>query len=105
MKYHSKLFPKIKKGQVAEKIAELFLLKKGYYVFKNEFGLGPIDLIAVNEEGKVQPYDVKSVSIRSKNSKFRPGTKVSRALTLEQRKLKVKFLFVDKNGECHVSRS
>ena len=47
MKYHSKLFPKIKKGQVAEKIAELFLLKKGYFVFKNEFGLGPIDLIEV----------------------------------------------------------
>ena len=46
--HHSKL-PKIKKGMVAEQIAIQFLLQKGFFVFKNLYGVGPADLIAINE--------------------------------------------------------
>ena len=47
-------------------------------------------------------FDVKSVSYRSKKAKFRPGTKINRMLTLEQKRLKVEFLFVDKEGKCTI---
>ena len=45
--HHSKL-PKIKKGMVAEQIAIQFLLQKGFFVFKNLYGVGPADLISIN---------------------------------------------------------
>lgn len=45
----------------------------------------PVDLIAINERGAVRLFDVKSVSYRSKKAKFRPGTKINRMLTLEQK--------------------
>ena len=95
---HSKL-PKIKKGMVAEQIAIQFLLQKGFFVFKNLYGVGPADLIAINEKGKVNIYDVKSESY---SKTWKPGTRIPRALTLEQRKLKMKFIFVDKDGTCKV---
>ena len=96
--HHSKL-PKIKKGMVAEQIAIQFLLQKGFFVFKNLYGVGPADLIAINEKGKVNIYDVKSESYRKT---WKPGTRIPRSLTLEQRKLKMKFIFVDKDGTCTV---
>ena len=96
--HHSKL-PKIKKGMVAEQIAIQFFLQKGFFVFKNLYGVGPADLIAINEKGKVNIYDVKSESYRKT---WKPGTRIPRALTLEQRKLKMKFIFVDKDGTCTV---
>ena len=71
-------------------------------MFHNLYGLGPVDLIAINERGAVRLFDVKSVSYRSKKAKFRPGTKINRMLTLEQKRLKVEFLFVDKEGKCTI---
>jgi Holliday junction resolvase-like predicted endonuclease len=99
---HLSKLPKIKKGMLAEQIAIQFLLKEGYFVFKNLYGVGPADLIAINEKGKVQIFDVKSESYRNT---WKPGTRIPRALTLEQRKLKMKFIFVDKKGECRVAKS
>ena len=95
---HSKL-PKIKKGMVAEQIAIQYLLEKGFFVFKNLYGVGPADLIAINEKGKVNIYDVKSESYRKT---WKPGTRICRKLTLEQKKLKMKFIFVDKDGSCKI---
>ena len=94
--------PKIKKGMWAEQWAVLYLINKGYFVFKNLYGVGPADLIAINEKGKVQIFDVKSESYRNT---WKPGTRIPRALTLEQRKLKMKFIFVDKKGGCRVAKS
>ena len=95
---HSKL-PKIKKGMVAEQIAIQYLLEKGFFVFKNLYGVGPADLIAINEKGNVEIYDVKSESYRKT---WKPGTRICRKLTLEQKKLKMKFIFVDKDGSCKI---
>ena len=91
--------PKIKKGMWAEQLAVLHLLNQGYFVFKNLYGVGPADLIAINEKGKVNIYDVKSESYRRT---WKPGTRIPRALTLEQRKLKMQFIFVDEDGTCKV---
>jgi len=98
MQRHSKL-PKLKKGMKSEQIAILYLIEKGFFVFKNLFGLGPADLIAIDEKGKVEIYDVKSESYRKS---WKPNTRICRALTLEQKRLKMKFIFVGKDGKCTV---
>ena len=91
--------PKIKKGMLAEQVAIQYLLQAGFFVFKNLYGVGPADLIAINEKGNVEIYDVKSESYRKT---WKPGTRICRKLTLEQKKLKMKFIFVDKDGSCKI---
>jgi Holliday junction resolvase-like predicted endonuclease len=100
MVLHSKL-PKIKKGMLAEQMAIQFLLQKGFFVFKNLYGVGPADLIAINEKGAVEIFDVKTESYRKT---WKPGTRICRKLTQEQKKLKMKFIFVDKDGTCRVKQ-
>ena len=90
---------KLKKGMQSEQIAILHLIEKGYFVFKNLYGVGPADLIAINEKGAVEIFDVKTESYRKT---WKPGTRICRRLTQEQKKLKMKFIFVDKDGTCKV---
>ena len=90
---------KLKKGMKSEQIAILHLIEKGYFVFKNLYGVGPADLIAINEKGAVEIFDVKTESYRKT---WKPGTRICRKLTQEQKKLKMKFIFVDKDGTCKV---
>jgi hypothetical protein len=97
---HRFKLPKIKKGMNSEQIAILYLIEKGYFVFKNLYGVGPADLIAINEKGALEIYDVKSESYRKT---WKPGTRICRKLTQEQKKLKMKFIFVDKNGGCRIA--
>ena len=100
MVHRSKL-PKLKKGMQSEQIAILHLIEKGYFVFKNLYGVGPADLIAINEKGAVEIFDVKTESYRKT---WKPGTRICRRLTQEQKKLKMKFIFVDKDGTCKVKQ-
>ena len=90
---------KLKYGMKSEQIAILYLIEKGYFVFKNLYGVGPADLIAINEKGAVEIFDVKTESYRKT---WKPGTRICRRLTQEQKKLKMKFIFVDKDGACTV---
>ena len=99
MRRRSKL-RKLKKVMQSEQIAILYLIEKGYFVFKNLYGVGPADLIAINEKGALEIYDVKSESYRKT---WKPGTRICRKLTQEQKKLKMKFIFVDKNGGCRIA--
>ena len=97
---HRFKLPKIKKGMQSEQIAILYLIEKGFFVFKNLYGVGPADIIAINEKGALEIYDVKSESYRKT---WKPGTRICRKLTQEQKKLKMKFIFVDKNGGCRIA--
>ena len=90
---------KLKKGMQSEQIAILHLIEKGYFVFKNLYGVGPADLIAIYEKGAVEIFDVKTESYRKT---WKPGTRICRRLTQEQKRLKMKFIFVDKDGTCRV---
>ena len=83
----------------SEQIAILHLIEKGYFVFKNLYGVGPADLIAINEKGAIEIFDVKTESYRKT---WKPGTRICRRLTQEQKKLKMKFIFVDKDGTCKI---
>ena len=73
-----------------------WLLKNGYWVFKNLAPQGPIDCIAVNKNtGESVLVDIKVLS-RHKNGYIR-----SKALTELQKKIKVRLLYVDTdNFEC-----
>ena len=97
---HRFKLPKIKKGMQSEQIAILYLIEKGFFVFKNLYGVGPADLIAINEKGALEIYDVKSESYRKT---WKPGTRICRKLTQEQKKLKMKFIFVDKDGGWRIA--
>jgi len=98
---HRFKLPKLKKGMQSEQIAILHLIEKGFFVFKNLYGVGPADLIAINEKGAVEIFDVKTESYRKT---WKPGTRICRRLTQEQKKLKMKFIFVDKDGTCKVKQ-
>ena len=87
---------KIKKGQSAELVAEKFLIDGGHDVYINRHGIGPVDLIAT-KDGEIKLFDVKCESYRSSD-----GSKIARSLTSEQKKLNVKFIFVNDKEECHI---
>jgi Holliday junction resolvase len=56
---HTKTDPN-RTGDLAEHYAITWLWDKGYQVFKNCGCTGPIDLIAIDEEGNIKKIDVKS---------------------------------------------
>ena len=47
-----------------------WLTMNDYYVFDNVSGLGPCDVIAMNEAGNIMKIDIKSESIRKSNVTF-----------------------------------
>ena len=84
------------KGHFGEQLGMAWLLKNGYWVFKNLAPQGPIDCVAVKQgTGEVVLVDIKVLS-RHKNGYIR-----SKALTELQKKIKVRLLYVDTdNFEC-----
>lgn len=84
------------KGTVAENLAQMYFLQKGYLVFKSVTAQGCIDMIVINENDEIIKVDVKSVSRRE-----RDGYPVMRCRTLLQKKLNVKLLYIDtEKKEC-----
>jgi len=91
---------KMEKGLISEDKASIWLIQNGYYVFMRKQEGVPIDLVAVNKKsGKVLKIDVKSVSFR-KTGKI--GTRINRILNSRQKKLGVKLMYVQENGECNL---
>ena len=84
------------KGHFGEQLGMAWLLKNGYWVFKNLAPQGPIDCIAVNKTtNETTLVDIKVVSWH-KNGYVR-----SRIFTEIQKKLNVKILYVDTdNFKC-----
>ncbi len=70
-----------------------------YYVFDNVSGLGPCDVIAMDEKGKMIPIDIKSESLR-KTGKYK-GYKINRSPSVLQHNLGIRLLMVKDTGECY----
>ena len=86
------------KGQHSEFIAAAWLIKQNYLVYIKTQDNDPIDLIAVHRDnGEVQKFDVKSVSIRKTG---RVGDRINRVVNKHQKKLDVKLLYVYEDGRC-----
>jgi len=90
------------KGSWAHQAALLWLLDRGYYVFSNVFGYGPVDVVAINDLGNIELFDVKLAGFR--NNKDTKGSKqlINRTLSDEQKDLGVKLLYVFDDGSCRV---
>ena len=56
------LLSRHEKGAWAEAIAAAWLLERGFYVCINFAAQGPIDLVAIDKEGRCFLFDVKYVS-------------------------------------------
>ncbi len=76
-----------------------WLTKNNYYVFDNVSGLGPCDVIAMDDDGNIIKIDVKSESIRKTGT--HAGYKIKRILTETQKNMGVKLLMVTKEGKCY----
>ena len=81
-------------GFINELKAMQWLSTQGYYVFKNISGLGPCDVIALNEEGSVLFIDIKS------ETKRKDGSIINRVPTAKQKRMRIRLLMVSKHGKC-----
>ena len=67
--------------------------EKGYYVYNETMGTGPIDIVLVHPEtGETRFVDVKTMSFRSKTAK-RPFTMINRVTTDLQKRLGVEIVY------------
>ena len=78
----------IASGKRSELLAAEYLIGQGCYVYTPFIEQGPVDLVALDQTGKVHYFDVKTLSRRS------DGTIISRTLTDLQRKLGIQLLYV-----------
>ena len=78
------------KGYLGEQLAMAWLLKNGYWVFKNLAPQGPVDCVAINQETlQVLLVDVKVLS------KHKGGHTRSKILNDKQKQMGVRILYVD----------
>ena len=78
-------------GDIVELKAQTWLLEQGYEVFRNVSGKGPIDMLAMDTEGKITRIDVKKV-VDGKRKRVRVNQP---RLTDKQKELDVKLLHYD----------
>ena len=87
------------KGTRSELIAAAHLVNMGYYVFSPVVHQqGPIDIIAVNKEGKVFLIDAKTDSSRV-NPKRKKPARIYRTRSKLQKKLNVILAYVGKDNK------
>lgn len=75
-------------GDFAEYYAVTWLWDQGYQAFRNCGCDGPIDLIAIAEDGTIILIDVKTLALQESTGQWRSGAKRSE----EQIKLGVQYL-------------
>ena len=81
-------------GVVSELKATQFLIKNGFLVFTNTSPNGLIDIIAVNDKGKVFLIDVKTITHRKKY-KYLSKKEINRCPTASQKKMGVIIMMID----------
>ncbi len=84
------------RGYLGEQLAMAWLLKNGYWVFKNLAPQGPVDCVAINQTtNETILIDVKVLS------HHRGGQTRSKILNDKQKQMGVRILYVDiENFEC-----
>jgi Holliday junction resolvase-like predicted endonuclease len=81
-------------GAVCEEMAVLHFLRLGYFVFRPILGFGPVDLIALNEDGEILLLDVKAENKRIVKGRKSP-TRIERTRTIIQKYLGVRLCYVN----------
>jgi|TARA_B110000285_G_C15038073_1_gene570401 hypothetical protein len=83
-------------GKINELRAIIEFLANGAEVFINVRQQGPIDLVVIHDSGEIEKLDVKTRSVR-----MRDGSPIHRSLTPVQKKLGVRFYYIDENYMGH----
>jgi hypothetical protein len=87
------------KGSRSEIIAAAHLVEIGYYVFSPVVHQqGPIDLIAINQQGHILLIDVKTDGKRINTGRKHPS-RIYRIRTPLQKKLNVVLAYVNEDNE------
>lgn len=68
-------------------------------MFDNVSGLGPCDVIAMDDDGNIIKIDIKSESIRQTGAQA--GYKIRRMQSKQQKKMSIKLLMVTEEGKCY----
>src|ERR1700722_6160557 len=95
------MISEIERGMVGarnEMVATVWLMGRGYQVFRNVSPHGPIDLIGM-KDGKFEYFDVKMSYIRP------GGGAVKIKVNSVQAALGVKILHVMRDGSCEVDEA
>ena len=87
----SELLSRHEKGAWAEAVAAAWLLERGFYVCVNFAAQGPIDLVAVDKQGRCFLFDVKYISRTQK----RKDIASFRVRSDYQKALKVRLFILD----------
>jgi len=82
------------KGVISEIKATEILIKHGFLVYRNVTAHGMVDIVAIDELGKIYLIDVKTISFRK--TYFSPADKVIRRIPSDdQKKLGVVLMIID----------
>ena len=85
---------KEKKGLQSKLGAMRYYADIGYHVYNETNNTGPVDFVAINPETKdVKLVEVKTMSFRSKDANWKPGTMINRQLSPIQKKLGVELVY------------
>ena len=79
------LLSRHEKGAWAEAVAAAWLLERGFYVGVNFAAQGPIDLVAIDKQGRSFLFDVKYISRTQKRkdiASFRVRSDLQKALNV-----------------------
>jgi len=85
-------------GDICEAIVAAKLIARGYYVFRSHHGRGPVDIIAINDDGEILLLDVKKDKLR-RNPGRKYASRINRVRSDAQKKLGVGFAYVDIDTE------
>jgi hypothetical protein len=82
------------KGVISEIKATEILIKNGFLVYRNVTAHGMVDIVAMDDSGKIYLIDVKTISFRKKY--FSPADKIIRRIpSNDQKKLGVILMIID----------
>tara|TARA_R100001143_G_C3305047_1_gene107444 strand:- start:219 stop:569 length:351 start_codon:yes stop_codon:yes gene_type:complete len=85
-------------GTRSELVVAEYLVDRGFYVFSPVVHQpGPIDLIAINENGNLFFIDVKTAGLRTKPNRKNPELRY-RVRTALQKKLEVRLAYVGRDN-------
>lgn len=89
---------------ISHQFAIVWLAENGFIPFDNIYKIGPVDIMAL-KKGEIHLFDVKSEARYSDNVKVQRhrGARIYRKKSEEQKRLGVKFIYVDDEGGCHIA--
>ena len=94
------------RGAIAEEQVMIWCMAQGYYPFRAVMPVGPIDIIAINEDGDTLLLDVKSVSMRVNAAAGRNKPEpISRTRSPLQKSLGVRIAYCNlETGEVRLAK-